>query len=257
MGNIQRESEILQILREKTYDTVENLSHVIHISPSSIRRDLTHLESQGLIQRDHGGASVLPCIPGMAPFLSRMHEYKKEKSSIIREVSEVIKSHSTLYIDSSTMAMDIHQYLSSDMNLTVFTNNMLLAHLLAEKKIKTYCIGGCISKRNEVITTGNYALEMLKNIYVDFMLFSSSALSADGIISDLDEDETAIRKLMLSHAKIKIFLCHHDRFDKNAPFGLTDIHCLNYIFSDFDFPECFQERYANVAFIKATSINNN
>ena len=81
MGNIQRESEILQILREKTYDTVENLSYVIHISPSSIRRDLTHLESQGLIQRDHGGASILPCIPGMAPFLSRMHEYKKENKN--------------------------------------------------------------------------------------------------------------------------------------------------------------------------------
>lgn len=97
---------------------------------------------------------------------------------------------------------------------------------------------------------------MLKNIYVDFIFFSSSVLTGDGIISDLDEDETAIRKFMLSHAKIKIFPCHHNRFGKNAPFRLTDVHSLNYIFSDFNFPECFQERYANVAFIKATLINN-
>ena len=252
MGNLQRELEILQILRKKKYDTVENLSHVIHISPSSIRRDLTHLESQGLIQRDHGGASILPYIPGMAPFRSRLHEDKKGKLSIIRAAADLIKPHSTLYVDSSTMVMDIYQYLSSDMNLTVFTNNTLLAHLLAEKKIKTYCIGGCISQRNDVITTGTYALQMLENIYVDYMFFSSSALTEGGIVSDLDEDETAIRKRMLSHARTKIFLCHHNRFGKNAPFGLTDIHCLDYIFSDFDFPECFQERYANVSFIKAT-----
>lgn len=255
MGNLQRESEILQILREKKYATVENLSQIIHISPSSIRRDLTHLESQGLIQRDYGGASILPYIPGMAPFLSRLHEDKDEKISIIRAAAELIKPHSTLYVDSSTMAMDIYQYVSSDMNLTVFTNNTLLAHLLADKKIKAYCIGGCISKRNSVITTGIYALEMLKNIYVDAMFFSSSALTEDGIVSDLDEDETAIRKFMLSHAKTKIFLCHHNRFGKNAPFGLTDVNSLNYIFSDFNFPKNFAERYPNVAFIKAT-LNN-
>jgi DeoR/GlpR family transcriptional regulator of sugar metabolism len=251
MGNLQRESEILQILREEKYATVENLSHIIHISPSSIRRDLTHLESQGLIQRDHGGASILPYIPGMAPFLSRVHEDKKGKLSIIRAAADLIKPHSTLYVDSSTMAMEIYQYVSSDMNLTVFTNNTLLAHLLAEKKIKTYCIGGYISKRNDVITIGTYALEMLKNIYVDYMFFSSSAITEDGIISDLDEDETAIRKFMLSHAKTKIFLCHHNRFGKNAPFGLTDVHSLDYIFSDFDFPEYFWKQYTDVAFIKA------
>lgn len=250
MANLQRESEILQILQEKKYATVESLSNIIHISPSSIRRDLTHLESQGLIQRDHGGASVLPYIPGMAPFLSRRHEDKKEKLSIIRSAAELIKPHSSIYVDSSTMSMDIYQYVSSDMNLTVFTNNTLLAHLLADKKIKAYCIGGCVSKRNNVITTGAYALEMLKNIYVDFMFFSSSALTEEGIVSDIDEDETVIRKFMLSHAKIKIFLCHHNRFGKNAPFGLTDVHSLNYIFSDFDFPEYFTEQYSNVTFIK-------
>lgn len=107
-----------------------------YINFSGIRRDLIHLESQGLIQRDHGGASELPYIPGMAPFLSRLNEDKKGKLSIIRAAADLIKPHCTMYVDSSTMAMDIYQYVSSDMNLTVFTNNTLLAHLLAEKKNK-------------------------------------------------------------------------------------------------------------------------
>lgn len=152
--------------------------------------------------------------------------------------------------------MDIYQYISPDMNLTVFTNNMLLAHLLGEKKIKAYCVGGSVSRRNNVITIGYYALEMLKDIYVDLMLFSSSALTEDGVVCDVDEDETAIRKFMLSHSKSKIFLCNHNRFGKSAPFRLTDLQNLNYIISDLDFPEYFVERYADVSFIKSDLINN-
>lgn len=251
MSNLQRESEILHILKEKHYVTVDYLARIIRISSSSIRRDLTSLEAQGLIKRDHGGASLLPSIPGMAPFSSRLHENKKEKLSIIRAATRLVVPNSSLYVDSSTTATDIYKYLSSDMNLTVFTNNMMLAHLLAARKIKAYCIGGCISERNNVITTGSYALEMLKSIYVDFMFFSSSALNKDGTISDLDEEETAIRKFMLSHAKTKVFLCPHSRFEACAPFGLINVCDLDYIFSDFDFPEEFQKRNPGVAFLNS------
>lgn len=252
LGNLQRESEILKILKEKGYATVEYLSKAIHISPSSIRRDLTHLESQGLVKRDHGGASLFPTIPGMAPFFSRLRENKKGKQAIVRAAARLIRPNSTLYLDSSTMVMNIHHYVSPEQRLTIFTNNMMLAHLLASKKIKTYCIGGRISQRNEVITAGSYALEMLKNIYVDTMFFSSSALTKDGIIFDLDEEETAIRKFMLGHSSYKVFLCQSDRFGKSAPFRLTDAGNVDYIFSDFGFPKEFVEKYPRVTLMKVS-----
>lgn len=250
MGNLQRESEILSILKGKGYATVEYLSQNIHISPSSIRRDLTDLESQGLVKRDHGGASLFPNIPGMAPFFSRLRENKKEKQAIIRAAARLIRPNSTLYVDSSTMAMNIYRYISPEQKLIIFTNNMMLAHLLTSKKIKTYCIGGCISQRNDVITTGTYAMEMLKDIYADYMFFSSSALTDDGIISDLDEEETTIRKFMLSHARTKVFLCQSKRFGINASFRLTDAGSLDYIVSDFDLPKGFSEKFPNVSLLK-------
>lgn len=250
MANLQRESEILRLLKQKGYATVAYLSRNIHTSPSSIRRDLTHLESQGLVKRDHGGASLFPVIPGMAPFFSRLRENKREKQAIIRSAARLIRPNSTLYVDSSTMAMNIYRYVSPEQKLLIFTNNIVLAHLLASKKIKTYCIGGCISQRNDVITTGTYAMEMLKDIYADYMFFSSSALTGDGIVSDLDEEETTIRKFMLSHAGTKVFLCQSNRFGKNAPFRLTDVGSLDYIVSDFDFPKSFSEKFPNVTLFK-------
>ncbi len=45
MSNLKRESEILSILKEKSYATVDYLAKNIHTSPSSIRRDLTNLDA--------------------------------------------------------------------------------------------------------------------------------------------------------------------------------------------------------------------
>lgn len=251
MSNLERESEILDILKEKNYATVDYLAKHIHISPSSIRRDLANLEKKGLIKRDHGGASFLPTIPGFAPFSSRLHENKREKLSLVRAAAKLVKPNSSLFVDSSTTTLEIYKYITADMDLTVFTNNMMLAHLLASKKIKTYCIGGRVSERNNVITTGTYALEMLNSIYVDLLFFSSSSLSEAGVISDLDEFETAIRRVMLSHAKTKVFLCPNNRFGKSAPFGLTDVCNVDYVFSNSEFSEAFQRKYPDVEFHKA------
>ena len=93
---------------------------------------------------------------------------------------------------------------------------------------------------------------MLKNIYVDTMFFSSSALTKDGIIFDLDEEETAIRKFMLGHSSYKVFLCQSDRFGKSAPLRLTDAGNVDYIFSDFGFPKEFVEKYPRVTLMKVS-----
>ncbi len=251
MISIQRETEILQLLKEKNYATVDYLAEKIHISPSSIRRDLAQMESKGLIKRDHGGASLLPSVPGFAPFFSRLQEGKKEKPSLAKAASELVQPNSSLFIDSSATAMEIYKYLTSEMNLTCFSNNLLLTHLLAARKIKAYSIGGCVSERNNVITVGAYALDMLKSIYVDFMFFSSSSLSEDGVVSDLDEGETAIRRFMLSHSRTKVFLCPDNRFGKLSPFALCECGDTDYLVSGSDFSENFKKKHSRVTFVRA------
>lgn len=251
MSNIQRETEILAILKEKTFASVDYLAGTIHISASSIRRDLASLEEKGLIRRTHGGAALLSASPGMAPFSFRLQENKRGKLSILRTAAALITPGSSIYVDSSTTALNIYHYITADMNLTVFTNNIQLAHLLAARKIRSYCIGGCVSEHNNVITTGSYALTMLHSIYVDFMFFSSSALSPEGIITDLNEEETAVRRQMLSHSTIKVFLCSQNRYGNHAPFHVIDARFLDYIVSDFSFSPDFCKKYPQVTFLKA------
>lgn len=249
MSNLQRENEIMELLKEITYATVDYLSEKLFISPSSIRRDLTNLENRGLVKRTHGGVSLLSAQPGMAPFSLRIQENKREKIAIVKTASKLIKQGSSIFIDSSTTALNFSAFLTADMNLTVFTNNISLSHLLAAKHISVYCIGGLVSDCNDVITTGSFALEMLNNIYADMLFFTSAALSEEGVITDTNENETAIRKKMLSHSKAKVFLCPYNRFSLTAPYKAADISDLDYIISEKKLPDFFMTKYNTVSYL--------
>lgn len=59
MYKCEREQEILLVLKECHYVTVEFLAQKLHISASSIRRDLKQMENHGLVKRSYGGVELL------------------------------------------------------------------------------------------------------------------------------------------------------------------------------------------------------
>ena len=55
-----RHTRILDILNKKSSATVAELSGALGISEVTVRKDLSTLERQGLLQRGHGFASLVP-----------------------------------------------------------------------------------------------------------------------------------------------------------------------------------------------------
>ncbi|MFT4105252.1 MAG: DeoR/GlpR family DNA-binding transcription regulator [Lacrimispora sp.] len=251
MSNFKRENEILELLKEINYATVEFLASKLYASPSSIRRDLTNLENQGYVRRSRGGVTLLAQSAGLAPFALRKQESKKEKMIIARKAITLIKPDSAVFFDSSTTAMNFAFLIKPEWNITAYTNNLHMAHLLAAKHIKTYAAGGLVSDRDYVITTGPYALELLKNIYVDQMFFTSSSLNEDGKITDVSEKETEVRKFMLKQAKKRVFLCPFERFGKMSEHLVTTLESVECIVSDQKLPQSFRDRFSHIQFLDA------
>ena len=52
------EKKILEILETQQYATVDELSVMLSVSPSTIRRMLEALQSKGLVTRTHGGVKI-------------------------------------------------------------------------------------------------------------------------------------------------------------------------------------------------------
>lgn len=247
----QREKEILEILKMNTYATVDYLAEKLFISPSSIRRDLSNLENKGYVRRSYGGVTLISQPASMAPFAFRRQENRQEKMAIVRNAVNLIAPDSSIFIDSSTTALNFGFLLASELNVTVYTNNMQLAHLLASRHIKTYAAGGLVSDFDNVVTTGSYTLGMLENIYVDQMFFTCTALSFGGQIMDINEEETAVRKFMLSRAQRRVFLCPKERFGKFSQHMVTMVDAVEYVVSDEKMPHEFTEKYKRIQFISS------
>ena len=58
----ERFERILEILREKQSVTVVELTEKLNTSESTIRRDLTELNRQGLLIKVHGGATAIKSV---------------------------------------------------------------------------------------------------------------------------------------------------------------------------------------------------
>ena len=56
---------------------------------------------------------------------------------------------------------------------------------------------------------------------VDIAFFSPLGISDDGIISDVDIEQTSVRRMIMKHAKRKVFLFERNKLSKTYPYTLT------------------------------------
>lgn len=228
----ERKQEILKILEQYRYATVEYLAETIHISPSSIRRDLAAMEKAGAVKRSYGGVELVQSENKVTPFFLRAHENQAEKKIIAKKAAGLVPDGSVLFIDTSTSAFCMMEYLTAKKDLTIFTNNVDVLNFAAQHGIRVYCTGGFISPESKSALIGSYAQDMLHKIHVDYFFFSTQSLSCEGILTDCYEEENCLRQIMLKNSSVKVFLCDSTKLNKTSVFRLCSINDVDYAISN-------------------------
>ena len=236
MSISERQKQILSILNDRSFMTVQELSDLTFTSASSIRRDLTYLQDNGLVKRLHGGVSSVSPIANVASFYDRTHKNVKEKRIIAQKASLLLKDGQTILLDSSTTATFLLPYIAKHHNITIFTNNLSTALHAIELGIHTHCLGGH-SIGGSTALSGTETFTALANLTVDILFFSSQSLDKEGNISDMTEEENYARKLMLDSAKTKVFLCDGEKFNTQSTYKLCNLREIDYAVFDIPCPD--------------------
>lgn len=231
-----RQQEILKIIGESTYISVNELAKLTFTSPSSIRRDLTSMQRLGLVKRSHGGVSLPETNGSVAGFYNRVTKNIKEKRAIAKKASTLLRDGQSILLDSSTTASFMLPYIAKLDSPIVFTNNLETATSAVKYGINTTCIGGR-TINGSVSLGGAHAYRALANINVDIMFFSSQCLSQKGVISDSTEEENFIRSVMLEHAEKTVFLCDSGKFNFTSTYTLTTVDNIDIAVFDKPFEQ--------------------
>ena len=226
------EKEILKEIGQKKFIKTDDLAKTLNVSPSTIRRALSSLEKKGLVTRVHGGAKISDEKNYFPNFSFRSHMNCLEKKKIALSAIKLIKNGDVIFLDGSTSAFFIAEYLSEFENIKVFTNGIDTLSLLSKYNINAYSTGGCVSTENPSVLVGHYADNLIKSIHADVSFFSAQTILDNGEIYDCFEQENFLRLSMIKNSSKSVFLCDNTKFGKSAPFRLCNVNELDYIVSD-------------------------
>lgn len=216
-----RQESIISYLKENKRASVKKLSANFYVSEMTIRRDLKELEKQGYIQRYSGGAVYNSNEAGALPISARMLMSASVKRRLAEKAKKYIKNGLTVFLDSSSTCSYLIPLLAEYKNITVITNSILTLHRAAEYHIPCILAGGDYYEY-DMCTVGSVTESFLSKINPDLAFFSVLGLSDDGIITDCDLKQTAIRIIVMKNCRNNIFLFDSTRISKKYPYTICN-----------------------------------
>lgn len=232
MFKLERQQEIVNHLKLKKSASVLELSQKFFIGEATIRRDLEKLEKMGLLKRTYGGAVLLEGLDLEIPLAVREVEQKSEKEKIGMIAAGLVHDGDAIIMDSSSTTLKMVPYLKGKANVTIITNGAKTAIELGEiLRIKVYSTGGTL-RENSLSYIGELARRAISDFYVDTVFFSSRALSMDKGITDSNEHEAELRKIMLKNCRKAVLLCDDSKFDKVSFCKIGNLDMVNTIITN-------------------------
>ena len=244
----ERTKEILKILKNVHYATVDYLVEQIRYSPATIRRDLTFLEKKGLVKRSHGGVEIND--ENETPFVFRQHSMKAEKHRIAKAASRLVKNGDVIFLDGSSTAQYMGPYLTDKKDICVVTNNMMLASYLAENGVEAYCAGGKVRELPGT-TAGNITAKVFASFHADIMFFSTDAVDSGGTITVKPEEHLAHNNAMLENSDRHVLLCGSNKLGKTSKFVQCSVADIDYFICDTVVDRMIHEKFPDTSFIYA------
>ncbi|MDD7254640.1 DeoR/GlpR family DNA-binding transcription regulator [Bullifex porci] len=236
MDITDRRKEIINILKDREYVTVEEFSKVLGVSTVTIRTDLSALESEGSLIRTHGGAMKSEKKSKQRFISNTMSENELEKKEIALKASSLIKDGSTIIIDSGSTTIHLAENLK-DKKITVVTNNVLAQDILKnEESVNLIVLGGTL-RRASMGTIGPIANNAVKSMNVDIFFLGAAAYNQE-IISSYDVIEVELKKNMIHSADKVVLLADSSKYGKKAfstisSWDLIDTFITDKIDNDF------------------------
>lgn len=226
----KRQHLISEYLQKVEFASLKEIANQVHTSQSTVRRDLTTLESSGAIRRTHGGARLITPRSDEFTFSARDTHQLAEKEAIGRGCAELVQPNQTVIIDAGTTVYHVARYLESK-SPQIITNSLPVANLFTSaNRLEVVVSGGVIYPRLGVLV-GPMAVDAFSRIHADVAIMSAGGITLEGITNShgllID-----IQRAMIKGAQKVIFCFDHTKFDRQSVLPLCGLDCVDTIVTD-------------------------
>ena len=210
----ERHQAILVKARTQGRVDVRNLAEELDVTPETIRRDLTVLERRGLVHRAHGGAIAIDRLSVEPDVSSRESMLASEKESIAKAALSEIPEGGSIILDAGTTTVRLAGLLPQDIELTVVTNSIPIAALLATRQnIQLHLLGGHVRPQT-LAMVGAWPEDELKTLSVDVAFLGINGLTAERGLTTPDLEEARIKTALINASRRTVVLADHTKFGR-------------------------------------------
>ncbi|WP_434661734.1 L-fucose operon activator [Klebsiella sp. MISC125] len=228
-----RQQAILDLLMNHTSLTTEVLSLQLNVSRETIRRDLSELQSQGKVLRNHGRAKVIhrENQDSGDPFHIRLKSHYAHKADIAREALAWIEEGMVIALDASSTCWYLARQLP-DIDLHVFTNSQPICQELSKREnIQLTCSGGTLQRKYGCYVSSSL-ISQLKSLEIDLFIFSCEGIDSDGALWDSNTVNADFKSLLLKRASQSLLLIDKSKFNRSGEARIGHLNDVTHIVSD-------------------------
>lgn len=209
----ERYLKILNLLAQKDTATISEISDLLGISESTVRRDLITLSKQNKLIKVHGGALAKD---SFSPYKEKSLSYKKyfnqnEKLEIAKKASSLISPGDFVYLDSGSTTYHMIDFLLKQ-NITYVTNSISIASEMLNQNFNVLILGGIV-KPNTRAVIGGVAKKMIEKFNFSIGFFGTNGISFDRGFTTPDIQEAEIKKIAIKKCDKAFVLADISKFN--------------------------------------------
>ncbi len=229
-----RFERIMEILKRRGYATVDEIAKELGISKITARRDLSFLESQGLVERRRGGA-LLKNFHREIPFFMKLERRKNQKIRVAKEAVKLLNSGDVIFASGGTTVYYTVQEISrSDVSdITIMTNSITTAWAVinSQKPISLIHTGGSV-REGSFECVGAQVMSFVERTNADVFLIGVNGIDLEKGISFDNYEESLIAQKMIENSSKVIVVSDSSKLGKVSPYKVSDLDGVDFLVVD-------------------------
>lgn len=236
----ERQHQIIEALKQTGKITVAEIAETYDISVESARRDLTHLERQGLCKRTHGGA-ILPQQVSVRPPVDRdfaaMPVYDNYRE-IARAAASMIRKNDCIYLTGGSFGHIMTSFLPTDISYTLVVNSVDIAKELRPfTNMDVYVAGGRMRQSGSLVDS--LATEFISRMHFDLCFITGGGLTASFGLSNGTDETAAFQRAVIHNSRRKCLLMPGSKIGVDSFIKVCDTAEFDTLITDWD---CLDEQ---------------
>jgi DeoR family fructose operon transcriptional repressor len=201
----ERKRAVLDFVTDRKRATVAELCTRFEVSPATMRSDLRDLEGEGFLVRTHGGATVKDKARFELDAREKGGRNSPEKRAVAQRALEHVEDGDAILLDTGTTTFQLASLLSARRDVTVVTNDLVIAQLLEDHPSATVHLVGGLVRKHFHCTVGTRAEQFLRGLTVDKAFMGANSFSSATGATTPDLEHAEIKRQMMAIAT-KVFL---------------------------------------------------